>query len=44
MNGLNSISTDDMLGQAFFLAEKGWSVIPVGLDKVPLVKWGNSNQ
>ncbi|OGC91817.1 hypothetical protein A2876_04625 [Candidatus Amesbacteria bacterium RIFCSPHIGHO2_01_FULL_48_32b] len=28
-----------MLGQAFFLAEKGWSVIPVGLDKVPLVKW-----
>ncbi|MFA5895205.1 MAG: bifunctional DNA primase/polymerase [Candidatus Shapirobacteria bacterium] len=35
----NNNLTIDMLGQAFFLAERGWSVIPVGPDKIPFVDW-----
>jgi len=32
-------TTIDMLGQAFAIAQKGWSVIPVGFDKRPLIDW-----
>lgn len=33
-------STTDMLGQALFLMERrGWTIIPVGTDKRPLIEW-----
>ena len=35
-----TLTQADMLGQAFFLMEKrGWIVIPVGVDKRPLIEW-----